>query len=82
MALHTELPIYKAAYDLLKTITELTSQFPRNYRASMGEQIRAECVKALTTVARANIARNKVPILDALIEHLHVPCSPQRHISP
>ena len=72
MSLHTQLPIYKVAYDLLDTISDLTAQFPRNFRASMGEQIRVECVHVLTLVARANIAREKVPYLDALLERLHV----------
>jgi 23S rRNA-intervening sequence protein len=72
MALHTELPIYKAAFNLLDTVTDLTAQFPRNFRASMGEQIRLECVRTLTAVARANIARDKSPHLEVLLESLHV----------
>jgi len=72
MTIHTQLPIYKVAYDLLDAISDLTAQFPRNFRASMGEQIRVECVHIMTLVARANIAREKAPHLEALLESLHV----------
>lgn len=70
MTIHTQLPIYKVAYDLLDAISDLTAQFPRNFRASMGEQIRVECVHIVTLVARANIAREKAPHLEALLESL------------
>ena len=72
MALHTTLPIYKVAYDLLDVVSDLTAQYPRNFRASMGEQIRVECVRVLTLVGRANIARDKAPHLEKLLESLHV----------
>lgn len=29
MTIHTQLPIYKVAYDLLDAISDLTAQFPR-----------------------------------------------------
>ncbi len=72
MSMHTQLPIYKVAYNLLNSVSDLTAQFPRNFRASMGEQIRVECVCILTLVARANAARDKAPHLEALLESLHV----------
>ena len=72
MALHTQLPIYKVAYGLLDVVTDLTAQFPRNFRASMGEQIRVECVDIVTLLGRANRATDKAPHLDELLERVDV----------
>jgi hypothetical protein len=40
MALHTSLPIYKVAYDLLSVATDVVRNMPRDYKASIGARIR------------------------------------------
>ena len=72
MALHTSLPIYKVAYDLLDVAVEVTRHMPRDFRASIGAKVREECVELMVLIFRANTAQNKTPHLDALIEHLQV----------
>ena len=72
MALHTALPIYKVAYDLLGAATDLVKNMPRDYKASIGARIRDECVALVVLIFRANIARNKTPYLDELLERLQV----------
>ena len=39
MALHTNLPIYKVAYDLLNVITDLVKNMPRDFKSSIGGKI-------------------------------------------
>ena len=72
MDLHIELPIYKLAYDLLDLATDLTRNMPRDFKASLGGQIRVECVSLMVLIGRANAAGDKVPHLDAMLEHLQV----------
>jgi hypothetical protein len=72
MALHTHLPIYKLAYDLLDLAADLTRNFPRDFKASLGGRIRDECVDMLVLIGRANAATHKVPHIAALLERLHV----------
>jgi hypothetical protein len=72
MALHIDLPIYKLAYDLLSLATDLTRNMPRDFKASMGAQIRHECIGLIVLIGRANIAADKVPHLDAMLEALQV----------
>jgi hypothetical protein len=72
MALHTSLPIYKVAYDLLSLATDLTRNMSRDYRPTIGAKIREECVEIIVLILRANIARDKVPHLDWLLERLQV----------
>ncbi len=72
MALHTELPIYKVAYDLLDAITDLAKNMPRDFKQSIGGKLRDEGVEIVTLIFRANCAREKAPYLDKLIERLQV----------
>ena len=74
MAIHTTLPIYKVAYDLLVGVTEATRNMPRDFKASIGTQIRNECVALSVLIFRANCVRDsaKVPHLTELLERLQV----------
>ena len=72
MALHTELPIYKVAYDLLDAITDLAKNMPRDFKASIGGKLRDECVEIVVLIFRANTAQEKAPHLSTLIERLQV----------
>jgi hypothetical protein len=72
MALHTQLPIYKVTYDLLTLITKLTANMNRDFKRSLGDELRKDCVSLVRLVYRANSARNKVPHLEMLLENLQV----------
>jgi hypothetical protein len=72
MAIHTQLPIYKVAYDLLDAATEMTKNMPRDFKVSVGGRIREECVAVLTLIFRANIAKDKSPHLLELRERVQV----------
>jgi hypothetical protein len=72
MALHTQLPIYKVTYELFKVTTEMTRNMPRDFKASLGGEIRKECVALLVLVFRANTSENKFPHLTALLERNQV----------
>lgn len=72
MALHTDLPIYRVAYDLLDVITDLAKNMPRDFKASIGAKLRDECVEIVVLIFRANCAREKAPHLESLIERLQV----------
>lgn len=72
MALHTELPIHKAAYDLLDVVVELVKNMPRDFKQSLGGELRDECLAVLLAIYRANVASDKVPHLNALIERLQM----------
>ena len=72
MANHTDLPSSKVTYDLLVVATELTKNMPRDYKASVGKEIRDECVRLSVLVFRANSAGDKTPYLDKLIERNQV----------
>lgn len=72
MALHTDLPIHKVTYDLLAHAARITSNFPRDFKQSLGGKIRDECVELVVLIFRANTATDKAPHLLSLIERLQV----------
>ncbi len=72
MALHTQLPIYKVAYDLLDIVTDLVKNMPRDFKQSIGGKISTECVEIVVLIFRANCAREKATHLSELIERLQV----------
>lgn len=72
MALHTDLPIYKAAYDLLDVSTDLARNMPRDFKVSLGSRIRDEILSIVVLVCRGNVAREKERHLLDLIEHQQV----------
>ena len=72
MALHKDLPIYKVTYDLLKHVTELTKNMSRDFKPTLGNELRKEAVGLSLLIYRANCARNKVPHLEELLERVQV----------
>jgi hypothetical protein len=70
MAIHTELPIYKATYELLQMATALIKNFPRSIKVSIGAAIHEACVRVVLLVAKANAALDKAPHLGELLERL------------
>ena len=80
MALHTSLPIYKVAYDLLSLATDVTRNMPRDFKVSLGGRIRDECVALVVLIGRANFARDKVERLQVAELLLRLSCD-KRFIS-
>jgi hypothetical protein len=72
VALASTLPIYRVTYDLLQVATRITKDMPRDYKQSLGNKIREECVELVVLIYRANCSRDKRPHLEALQEHLQV----------
>ena len=59
MATHTQLPIYKVAYDLLDVATSLVKNMQRDFKRSIGDKITAECIEITVLIFRANVAQEK-----------------------
>lgn len=72
MALHHELPIYRDTYDLLSKVLDVTRNIPRDFKRLIGEELRAECVKVMVLIFRANVATDKVSHIQELLERLQV----------
>lgn len=65
MAMHTDLPIHKVAFDLLSLATDVTRNIPRDFKAGLGAKVRDECIEIMVLIARANAAKDKHQDLSA-----------------
>lgn len=72
MALHHELPIYKATYELLGVAIDSTRNIPRDFKRQFGEKVRDLCTDMIVQIFRANVATYKVEHIEKLLENLQV----------
>ncbi|MBT9268538.1 four helix bundle protein [Pseudomonas sp. MG-9] len=68
MALHSDLEIHKVAEELLGLSLDLVRNIPRDLKQVIGAKIRDECLQVLVLIGRANMAREKLPYLNLLLE--------------
>ena len=70
MAQSEELPIFKASYDLLEQLTDLSKDLPKFFRYSIGTRMVDLCLDMLGNIHRANMKRDKAePLTDLLIDY-------------
>jgi len=68
-----DLPIYRDTFELMKMITQLTRNFPRDLKISLGERLRNDCLDIVLNVYRANAARQgRREIIEAILESVQV----------
>jgi len=72
MALHQELPVYKATYDLLLEIFLFTKDFSKEFKYTVGESLKKETIELLTLIFRANSRRDKETVLQEARERIEV----------
>jgi len=56
--LSEELPIFKAAYDTLEHLVDVSRQMPKGLRYTLGERLVNLCLDMLSQVYRANMDRS------------------------
>ncbi|HNV82204.1 MAG: four helix bundle protein [Tenuifilaceae bacterium] len=72
MAQYSELPVYKAAYDLLLQVFGLVHNLSREYKYSLGEKLKNENTELLSNIYRANRTTKKNEHLEKARENLEL----------
>ena len=54
MAQYSELPVYKASYDLLLAIFHFVKNFTKEFKYTLGEKLKNETLEMLINIYRAN----------------------------
>ena len=72
MRLYSDLPVYKASYDLLLAIFQFTKDFTREYKYTVGEELKRDTIKLLSLIYRANSKRDKQEVLQEAREHIEI----------
>ena len=63
MAMYSELPVYKTAYQLLLRLVSMSPSWQRDYRYTLGQEVKQELVDLLVLICRANSVRDKGAVL-------------------
>lgn len=61
MANYDNLPVYKAAYDLLQSVYEKTGNVPRDVRFTLVETLKNELTEIIVLIYKANSTPDKLP---------------------
>jgi translation initiation factor RLI1 len=72
VALSSELPIYKVAYDLSDLAIDLVRNMPRDVKGVIGGELRDQALMLVVLIYRANVAREKAAHLMEIVERLQV----------
>lgn len=73
MAQYKHLPIYRATYQLLELVVRLTKGFPREFRHTLGEQLRQETVEMVVYIFKANSSKQgRADHIGVILERMQV----------
>lgn len=72
MALYFELPVYSASYKLTKQVFLITQNFAREYKYTIGQDLKNECTNLTKLIYRANKNYDKIAIIEEAKETVEV----------
>jgi len=72
MALYYNLPIYKASYDLVRLLFVISSSFSREYKYTVGQELKNEGLCIVKNIYRANKAIDKTIHIGKARENLEI----------
>ena len=67
MSLYKELPIYRDSYNLLLAIYQLTGKFSREYKYTLGQDMKRDALHLFRNLYQANRSQDKRQNLDEFL---------------
>jgi len=68
MALYYDLPVFKDVYQLILKVFEYTKDFPREYKYTLGQDMKRDGIQLVRSIYRANKSKDKTPYLEAFLD--------------
>jgi len=68
MALYYDLPVFKDVYKLILLIFEYTKDFPKEYKYTLGQDLKRDGINLVRSIYRANKSKNKVEYLEQFLD--------------
>ena len=72
MALYVDLPVYRDTYQLILKIFEVTKDFPREYKFSLGQDMKRDAMQLVRSIYRSNKARDKTDALENFLDEFEL----------
>lgn len=72
MALYTDLPVYRDAYQLILKVFEYTKEFSKEYKYTLGQDIKRDALRLVRSIYRANKHKNRAEQLDVFLDEFEL----------
>ncbi|GHT82062.1 hypothetical protein FACS1894137_00270 [Spirochaetia bacterium] len=72
MALYYDLPVFKDMYSLALQVFELTQHFSREYKFTLGQDMKRDCIMLVRSIYRANKCKEKEAYLEQFLDDFEV----------
>ena len=72
MALYYDLPVYRDTYKLVLTVFELTKDFPKDYKYTLGQDMKRDALQLVRSIYRANKATQKKEYLESFLDEFEL----------
>ncbi|MDK2899372.1 MAG: hypothetical protein PWQ10_559 [Patescibacteria group bacterium] len=72
MSTYYNLPVYKQSYDLFIDVFKLTKEFNREYKYTIGEELKKEMVAIIINTYRANDSEYRLKYIVSARENIEV----------
>jgi len=72
MALYYDLPVFQDVYRLILLLFELTGNFPREFKYTLGQDMKRDGIKLVRSIYRANKSKEKTEYLESFLDDFEV----------
>ncbi len=72
VALYYDLPVFKDVYKLTLLLFTLTQNFAREYKFTLGQDMKRDCLQLVRSIYRANKAKTKEEYLEQFLDDFEV----------
>lgn len=72
MALYTELPVYRDVYQLILKVFEVSKDFSKEYKYTLGQDMKRDAVHLMRSIYRANKHKNRTEHLEIFLDELEL----------
>lgn len=68
MALYYDLPVYRDTCQLVKLVFQITKDFPKEYKYSLGQDMKRDALQLVRSIYRANKSEKKKEHLEQFLD--------------
>jgi hypothetical protein len=72
MALYYDLPVYRDTYKLVLKVFELTKDFPKEYKYTLGQDMKRDALQLVRSIYRANKLAQKKEVLEIFLDEFEL----------
>ena len=72
LALTEQLPVYRDVYKLIRIVFDFTQTFPREYKYSLGQDMKRDAINLTRSIYRANRSVSKKEWLEDFLDNFEI----------